>query len=207
MATRSETQRRTRAENGASEGTSPKLSEAAIVSAARELISEVGVDGCTMRELSTRLGVALGATYHHVPNKERLLALVGRDVYRDIADGLPSEGDWKTRLRAAMIRTVELFGQYPGLASHVMTHGAEIQPEDPNIAIYTMLVDAGFAGEQIGQFMGSLFLFVGGMCMSERADLSSVGANLLGAEAVEGSLRGVFEAGLDMLIDGAELRL
>ena len=41
-----------------------------------------------MRELSKRLGVSLGATYHHVANKDQLLELVGRDVYRDVADAL-----------------------------------------------------------------------------------------------------------------------
>lgn len=148
------------------DGTSPRLSEAIVVKAARELISEVGVDGCTMRELSTRLGVALGATYHHVPNKDRLLALVGRDVYQEIADGIPADGDWRARLRAVIVRTVELFSQYPGLAAHVMTHGSDVQPEGPNQVIYGVLRDAGFTDTDAGELMGSLFLYVSGMCIS-----------------------------------------
>ncbi|MGE3833868.1 MAG: TetR family transcriptional regulator [Acidimicrobiia bacterium] len=38
------------------------LSEQAIVAAAVEILGERGVAGLTMRELSTHLGVALGAT-------------------------------------------------------------------------------------------------------------------------------------------------
>lgn len=197
------------ASNGA--GSPPsRLSEGQVIAAARELIRELGVDGCTMRALSTRLGVALGATYHYVPNKQRLLALVGRDVYREIAEGLPADGDWKARLRATMVRTVELFGQYPGLAAHVMAHGADIPPQDPNLVIYTMLQEAGFTGEAAGELMGSLFLFVGGMCISAPAfaDVGVVAtADLLGTEVLTDDFRRVFEAGLDMLLDGAELRL
>jgi AcrR family transcriptional regulator len=189
-------------------GSTPRLSEEAIVAAARTLISDVGVDGCTMRELSKRLGVSLGATYHHVATKDRLLELVGRDVYREVADGLPVEGDWRSRLRAAMVQTVELFGRYPGLASHVVSHGPEIQPEHPNVAIYGMLQDAGFSSIEASELMGALFLYVAGMCMSEQvfADGTLGSSNLLGSEVLRGSLRPVFEAGLDMLLDGAERR-
>jgi len=191
-------------------GASPRLSEAGVVKAARELISEVGVDGCTMRELSMRLGVALGATYHHVPNKDRLLALVGRDVYQEIADGIPPDGDWRTRLRAVIVRTVELFSQYPGLAAHVMTHGSDVQPEGPNQVIYAVLRDAGFTDTDAGELMGSLFLYVSGMCISEQSlagTLPSSTSDLLGSQILRGGLRPVFEAGLDMLLDGAQGRL
>jgi AcrR family transcriptional regulator len=190
-------------------GSTPKLSEETIVATARALISDVGVEGCTMRELSKRLGVSLGATYHHVANKDQLLELVGRDVYRDVADALPVEGDWRSRLRAAMIQTVELFGRYPGLASHVVSHGTEIQPEHPNLAIYELLQDAGFSSIEASELMGALFLYVAGMCMSEQvfADGNGLGSsNLLGSAVLQGSLRPVFEAGLDMLLDGADHR-
>ena len=57
------------------------MTEAMIVRAALEIIEECGVDGLTMRPLSARLDVALGATYHRVPNKHALLVLVAKDLY------------------------------------------------------------------------------------------------------------------------------
>src|ERR1700722_20475670 len=68
------------------------LSDREIVRAARDLIAEVGVQGLSMRRLSAKLGVALGATYHHVPPKRDLLLLVAHDLYEEVH--VPEKGTW-----------------------------------------------------------------------------------------------------------------
>lgn len=185
-----------------------KLSRDEIVVAARELITEVGVEGCTMRELSSRLGVALGATYHHVPNKHELLVLVGQDIYREIADHLPDRGTWSERLKAAMVHTANTLRDHPGMAEYLLTHGEQIRPEQPNLAIYTMLSDAGFDADTISTLMMSMFLFVGGISVSWRNLTSeqAQGGGLVGLVPSDDVQR-VFEDGLDMFLVGAAARL
>lgn len=188
--------------------TGSKLSREEIVAAARELIMEVGVDGCTMRELSTRLGVALGATYHHVPNKHELLVFVGQDIYREIADHLPDEGTWSERMKATMVHTAITLREHPGMAEYLLTHGDQIRPQEPNLAIYSMLREAGFDDATVSTLMMSMFLYVGGISMSWRG-LTSAGAqdgNLVGLVPRE-EVQRVFEDGIDMFLVGAEARL
>src|SRR3984957_20774550 len=69
------------------------LDQQSIVSAALDIIAERGVQGLSMRVLSQRLGVSLGATYRHVPNKDELLRLVAANLYARITPGDETEGD------------------------------------------------------------------------------------------------------------------
>lgn len=54
----------------------PPLNRDLIAAAALELIDEVGLDGCSMRLLGSRLGVEAMALYHHFPGKGELLDAV-----------------------------------------------------------------------------------------------------------------------------------
>ena len=91
----------------------PGLSEDIIVEAAKGLLAEHGVDGLTMRALSERLGVALGATYRHVPNKHALLQLVARSLYDDISH-VEDEPDPLARVKAVMLEVRRMFARLPG---------------------------------------------------------------------------------------------
>ena len=46
-----------------------------VLAVAVEVFNERGYDGTSMRDLSTRLGIAKSAIYHHVPGKEALLGM------------------------------------------------------------------------------------------------------------------------------------
>ena len=85
-----------------------------------------------MRRLSTELGVALGATYHHVATKNALLALVAQDLYNDVSKPNGDVGTWEERLRSLMITQATVAAGYPGMGNFMMTHAAEIVPTDLN---------------------------------------------------------------------------
>src|ERR1700722_3475006 len=72
---------------------SPGLDKQSIVSAALDIIAERGVAGLSMRLLSQRLGVSLGATYRHVPNKDDLLRLVAANLYARVEPADETAGD------------------------------------------------------------------------------------------------------------------
>ncbi len=84
----------------------------AIVSAAIEVLDERGLDGLSLHVIAARIGVRQPALYHHVEDKNALLAEVAAEVLnRCHTDRLPAEGehwqDFLTRnarsLRRAML--------------------------------------------------------------------------------------------------------
>src|SRR6201986_4663262 len=94
------------------------LDEQAILAAALDIIAERGVPGLSMRLLSQRLGVSLGATYRHVPNKNELLRLVARDLYARINPADDSADEFEQAKRV-MLQIHGLLGAYPGMAAHI----------------------------------------------------------------------------------------
>jgi AcrR family transcriptional regulator len=139
------------------------LTDVQVVEAARAIIAEVGVDGLTMRALSERLGVALGATYHHVATKHDLLVLVGTSVYDSIT--LPAETeDWAAWIKAVVLDLADVVSAYPGLASYLLAHLDDAMPLELNVVMGSMLAEAGFADRSINALMGSLTFLIGGAC-------------------------------------------
>src|SRR3981081_4526352 len=69
------------------------LGKDTILAAALDTHPERGVAGLSMRVLSQRLGVSLGATYRHVPNKDELLRLVAADLYARVVPADDTAGD------------------------------------------------------------------------------------------------------------------
>jgi AcrR family transcriptional regulator len=177
------------------------LTDREIVRVAREMIAEVGVEGLSMRRLSAKLGVALGATYHHVPTKHRLLVLVGQDLYGELtADLLRVGGRWDVRLKAFMIEVATVVSRHPGMANFLMANLDQVVPTDLNGVIVDILTDAGFAGDSVAAVLSALFFFATGMS----AGSSSAGSAKAFADVDVG---GLFEAGLDLLLTGARARL
>jgi AcrR family transcriptional regulator len=175
------------------------LSDREIVRAARDLIAEVGVQGLTMRRLSAKLGVALGATYHHVPTKRDLLLLVAHDLYDEVV--APEKGTWDQRVKKLMVEVAEVVARYPGMASFMNSNADDSMPVELSRAVVQILRDAGFSRRDINAVMAALFFYVTGM--------SSGG---LSAASSSSQLRGVdikrlFEDGLDILLAGARVRL
>src|ERR1700722_4884181 len=95
------------------------LSDREIVRVAKRIIAESGVEGLTMRRLPTELGVALGATYKHVPTRHDLLVLVGRDLYSEVM--APTiRGPWHARVKSLMVNLSTIVAHYPGMAGFMM---------------------------------------------------------------------------------------
>ncbi|NQX13239.1 TetR/AcrR family transcriptional regulator C-terminal domain-containing protein [Microbacteriaceae bacterium VKM Ac-2855] len=87
-----------------------KLSRAAIVDAAFELLAEGGTAAITARALAERLGVRAGALYYHVPDMAALSDEMATAIMRELVVGETTETDWQVFLRdtADRIRSVLL---------------------------------------------------------------------------------------------------
>lgn len=51
-----------------------------VVSTALEVLDDQGLEGCSMRRVAAALDVQPSALYHHVPNKQSLLALMADEI-------------------------------------------------------------------------------------------------------------------------------
>lgn len=170
------------------------LSERAVVEAALELIAERGVVGLTMRELSSRLGVALGATYKHVPNKHVLLTLVIHDLYARVDTG-PPVADGFEQAKRALLAVRDVLAPYPGVDAYLSQH-LEVST-DTTLAreLYDPLRAAGLSRERAALVARSMVQLFAGFTF-----LRLPGESKDDADAA-------FAAGLDLILAGARADL
>ncbi|MFC6236032.1 TetR/AcrR family transcriptional regulator, partial [Leucobacter soli] len=60
-------------------------SRADVVEAALRVLDAHGLENCSMRRVAAELGVQPSALYHHVPDKQTLLALMADEIVRGVA--------------------------------------------------------------------------------------------------------------------------
>lgn len=74
-----------------------------VVSAALRVLDEQGLENCSMRRVATALGVQPSALYHHVPNKQTLLALMADEIVRvvELGDRIAIDGSSSAATAAA----------------------------------------------------------------------------------------------------------
>ncbi len=169
------------------------LDERTIVSAALDIIAERGVPGLSMRVLSERLGVSLGATYRHVPNKNELLRLVAADLYARIAPADRAVGDEFDQAKHVMLQIHDLLAAYPGMAAHIAQNVPEFYSRSVASLISDPLQAAGLSRAEADRIVFALVLLNAGHM------LIRVPAGL------EDEAAAAFEEGVDLILRGARL--
>jgi TetR/AcrR family transcriptional regulator, tetracycline repressor protein len=169
------------------------LDEQAIVAAALDIIAERGVPGLSMRVLSQRLGVSLGATYRHVPNKNELLRLVARELYARIkpADDCADEFEQAKRV---MLQIHDLLAAHPGMAAHIAEHVPGFYSASVAGLISGPLQAAGLSRAEADRIVFALVLLNAGHMLFQ------VPPELAGEAAA------AFEEGVDLILKGAQTR-
>jgi AcrR family transcriptional regulator len=176
------------------------LSEAEILDVALAIIEEQGVDGLTMRQLSTRLGVALGATYHHVKNKDALLVLVARSLFDRVELPAPDDPrDWTLQIRDVLLSLTDVFTGQGELAAWILAHFEATAPSEIMIRMRGILASAGFGPDATEEALVPLFFYVAGMLVG--------GFTNFGDEQTTRQLRENFERGLDVILTGIRVDL
>lgn len=89
------------------------LSRASVLSAARRIADDDGVDRLTMRRLAGELGVMPNAVYTYFPDKEALLDALIDDLLAGIDPGDPAKGDWRDGLARVMDASRRLLLAHP----------------------------------------------------------------------------------------------
>jgi AcrR family transcriptional regulator len=107
-------------------GRPPRLSQAAIVAAARALVERDGVEALTMRRVADELGASPMALYRHVRGKDELLVLLLDELARALPrPALPSEP--RARVLAACRHMRDGLAEHPWIVD-VLAAGDLIAP-------------------------------------------------------------------------------
>jgi AcrR family transcriptional regulator len=160
------------------QGASPKarpLDETWIVDVAMELLREEGVATFSMRHLTTRLGVAVGATYRHVPGKQELLTLCLARIYAEVDRPRGEDEDPRAWVRDLIVRLFEVMAQSPGMAAWSAQNG-RLDSSNLTPAVIEALETSGVGPEEAGRMMHVLFFFVAGaLSVDYKAVMERVG--------------------------------
>lgn len=198
-----------------------RLTLAAIVDAAEELVAAEGFEGLSMRKLARRCGVGAMTLYGYVPTKDDLLGALADRLLADLDLPDPTNGDWAYRVAAVFHAVRRAFLAHPELVPIVAAHrvdglsayrGAEI--------IFGALREAGLDDGQLISAFSTLASYTVGAAQREigLSGRAASGRSLPGISALPGEgfshvigLAGrlatrdfdaEFSSGLDLLITG-----
>lgn len=140
-----------------------------VLDAALTILDEYGLADLTMRRLGDALGVRAGALYHHVPNKQTLLAWVADAIVATVPGPSGAWGDalsaWASSLRSALLAhrdSAEL------VASARAMGLARLDPAEPAA---TVLRAAGLPAPEADAAATAVLHFVLGHVSEEQARL------------------------------------
>lgn len=74
-----------------------------VVAAALRVLGEHGLEFCSMRRVAAELGVQPSALYHHVPDKQTLLALMADEIMRGVGSGVSDPRHFCVDLRRVLL--------------------------------------------------------------------------------------------------------
>ncbi len=115
-----------------------RTSRDAILSAARALLEEGGLDAVTMAAVGDRVGVRGPSLYKHVPNRAALIRAIAEAVTEDLGRALRqavATGDPQTDLRAAALAYRAFVHANPNGYGLLFTNVApELQPDPAAVA-------------------------------------------------------------------------
>lgn len=190
-----------------------QLTRTDVVDAAVALLDGYGLADLSMRRLATSLGVAPGALYWHVANKQALLgAVADRILLRVATTDLPAEDEWDARLLAVAGALRDALLSHRDGAEVV---AASLAARQVSVPIRERLAEpvraAGLAEDEADPAALAVLHFVLGATTDEqsRMQLDSLGALpdgegpvALGTDAAAG-----FALGLTLFVDGIRHRV
>jgi AcrR family transcriptional regulator len=95
------------------------LSRDVIVQAATEILDADGEDALTLRALTVRLNTGYGAIYHHVADRNDLLAAATDHVIAPIVTGLAAGAGPQPALRAIALGLFDAVGAHPWVGAQL----------------------------------------------------------------------------------------
>ena len=179
------------------------LSHPAVVQAALGILDADGLEGLSMRRVAAALDVQPGALYHHVPDKQTLLAAVADLILTGVEEPL---GPWRAGVEqwAVGLRRV-LLGHRDSAELVSTARGFRLSRHDTTRHPATLLATAGLTPAEARGAASALLYFVLGHVAEEQARLDWERfhpADPANAEEAGAS----FALGVGLLLDGVAAR-
>jgi AcrR family transcriptional regulator len=171
------------------------LSGAEIVDTALMIIASDGVDGLSMRGLSAKLGVALGATYRHVGTRDELLVLCARRLFERVDPIRPPGVDPVVWVRDLVLELHDLVLAHPGMAPYMLRGDALESTDTIRQAVVDSLSEVGVYAAEAFTVAQVLTFYTVGVVLT--------GFSGLLAEPGEGGLQSALLAGVELILRGA----
>lgn len=129
----------------------PALDRARLVATLLDMARSGGIEALNIRPVAQRLGVSPRLLYHHVRDKEAMLALLTDEILHGRMPDL-SAPHWESRLRNIARAVHMAYRDFPGSAAFILSRSAN-RLELPNAlairrAIFTALDEAGLSRRQ-----------------------------------------------------------
>ncbi len=202
------------------------LTRERVLAAAFELADADGLGALTMQAIGRRLGVEAMSLYRHVANKEDILDGLVDLVITEVELPSADEG-WRQAMRRRALSARRVFARHPWAIGLVESRA---RPWPSTLrhheAVLGVLLEAGFSGVQAAQTYSLLDSYIYGFA-SQEASLpfddaegqARLGEEMLGRLSSDtypsmarvateflaaGPDLGLFEWGLDLILDGVE---
>lgn len=176
----------------------PALDRARLVETALSFARSGGLESLNIRTVASGLGVSPRLIYHHVRDKEELLALLTDAVLDGRMPDLAPD-DWETRLRNVAQAVQFAYREYPGSAAFILSRSAN-RLEQPNAlkirtALFEAFAQAGLEREQQHEMLVLFSIIVlGNVVVAE--SLPDEGRLAMQRETLEAA----FARGVEMLV-------
>ena len=152
----------------------PALDRARLVATLLHMARSGGIEALNIRPVAQRLGVSPRLLYHHVRDKEAMLALLTDEILRGRMPDL-SAPDWESRLRSIARAVHMAYRDVPGSAAFILSRSAT-RLDLPNAlairrAIFAALAEAGLTQEQSEEMLVIFSVIVlGNIVVAESLD-------------------------------------
>lgn len=177
-------QRPRAAAGDAPRSSSPRaLTREAIVAAAIDIADAEGIDGLSMRRVSTELHVSTMALYRHVAGKGELVTAMIDMIYREADLPEPPPTDWRRALELAMLWEWGVYREHPWAIRLTSVSGPVVAPGLMANAEWMMSVvtDQGRSADVALEIITVLSAYTSGMAL--QATQAAVEENELGLDA------------------------
>ena len=175
-----------------------------VVDRALAVLDDYGLESLTMRRLAAELGVQPSALYHHVPNKQTLLAAVADEIL--IRGRRPRRAQaWDRRVIEICTELRDAMLAYRDGAEVVVTaHTFGLGGGTPAESLRQALRDGGLTENLVDLGTRVLLHLVFGHAMEEQTALQAASAG-----AIDRAPGGPadFEQGLELVLDGMRSRI
>ncbi len=135
------------------------LSRESVLAAAEAMLTEVGLEGFSLRALSRKLGVDAMALYHYYPSKKALLEALANKHYASLCVPYLSDCSVDARIEALAVAYLRVLSKVSGLLRYLAQHPRSarepsqvferefrravaplrLSPEQRRLALYTLV--------------------------------------------------------------------